>query len=102
MRFAYPNELRGGRISNTSWRQTRERRTKPSGYLTRLALDKEIDPLVLVAQFTIQFILESMERSGFIIAAGYSFWLTLALGCAELYEVLDIVVIDIICGRVTI
>ena len=65
--------------------QTRERRTKPSCYLARLALDKEINPLVLVTQFTIQLILESMKSSRFVIAAGYSFCLTLPLGCAELY-----------------
>lgn len=59
--------------------------TKPSPYLTSLALDKEIDPLVLVTQFAIQFILESMESFCFIIATGYSFCLALSLGCADLY-----------------
>ena len=59
--------------------------TKPSCYLASLALDEEIDSLVLVTQFAVQFILESMENFGFMIAARYSSCLTLPLGCASLY-----------------
>ena len=75
--------------------------TEPSCYLARLALDKKIDPLVLIAQLAIEFLLESIGSFGFIVAARYGSCLNLSLGCADLDEVLDIIVIDIIWCRVT-
>lgn len=67
----------------SAWRL--EIHTQPSSYLASLALDEEINPLVLIAQFTIQFILKGMESFGFIVATRYSFCLALSLGCADLY-----------------
>ena len=59
--------------------------TKPSCYLASLALDKEIDPLVLVTQFAVQFILERIESFRLVTGPWYSFCVTLSLGCVELY-----------------
>lgn len=83
MQFAYPNELWGQDQQHCS-KGKGETFTKPSCYLASLALDEEINPLVLVTQLAIQFILESMEGFCLIIAARYSFCLTLSLGGAGL------------------
>lgn len=78
-----------------------EARTKPSCYLTGLAPNKKVDPLVLVMQFMIQFILKGMESFCFMMADRYGLRLTLSLSCAELYQVFDVIVIDVVWCRVT-
>ena len=101
VQFACPNGLWGSKINNTLCDRC-EPRTKPSCYLASLAPNKEVDPLVLIMQFIIQFIFKGMESFCFLMAARYGFWLTLSLSGAELYEVLDVIVIDIVWCRVTI
>lgn len=70
--------------------------TQPSSYLASLALDKKIDPLMLLTQLFVKFFFEFLQLLCLIVAAGYGFPLTLPLSGADLDEVLDIIVIDVI------
>jgi len=59
-------------------------------------LDKKIDPLMLLTQLSVEFFFKFLQSLCLIVAAGYSFPLALLLGSADLDEVLDIIVVDVI------
>lgn len=51
---------------------------------------------MLLTQFFVEFFFESLQLFCLIVAARYGFPLTLSLGGADLDEVLDIIVVDVI------
>jgi len=64
-------------------------------------LDEEIDPLVLLPQFTIKLALEFLQLLGLRVAARYRFGLALTIGGADLDEAFNVIVIHIVWCRVT-
>lgn len=56
---------------------------------------------MLLTQLSVKFFLELLQLLCLIVAAGYGFPLALPLGGADLDELLDIIVVDVIYCRVT-
>ena len=71
-------------------------RTQSSRYLSSLALNEEVNPLMLISQLPEELVLECLKSLCLSVAAGYSSCLTLTLGGADLDKVLDVIVIDIV------
>jgi len=67
----------------------------------RLALDEEVNSLVLVEQHGIQFIFKGVRASRFSGSARDGDGLCFGLGGPCLDQVLDFVVVDIICQQVS-
>ena len=51
---------------------------------------------MLTAQFVVELILKSLDSFCFIVASSYRSCLSLFSGCAELDEMLDVIVVDVI------
>lgn len=66
-------------------------------YLPRLALNKQIDPMMLLLQYQKQIILE-LPRFVVYAAAGHCDCFSLAGGGALFDEVFDVVVVDVVCS----
>ena len=87
----------GGLLSvKPTFRLQKGGRTQPSGNFARLALYEQVDPLVLLEQFTIEFILEASERLRFVLMTRDCSCLRLVLCRADFDEMLDFVVINVI------
>lgn len=72
-----------------------------SAYLSGLAPHEKMYSLMLLFQFLVKLFLEFVKCFCFITATRDSFCLALTMGGANLYEVLDVVVVYVIWGRVT-
>lgn len=68
--------------------------TKSSGHLVCLAADKQVEPVVLVAELVVQGIFESAK--GGILVAGDGKGCGLVAGCVDLDLVLEGVVVDVV------
>ena len=100
MQSACQGGLHGGTVSSNRC-VDRGALTKSSRYLPRLALNEEINSLMLLPQFPVQLILESVKSFCFIVTTRYSLCFPLALGGADLDQMLDVIIINIVWCRVT-
>ena len=70
--------------------------TKPPGYFSGFAPYEEVDPGMLISQFCVQFILELSKGPRLIATTRDGLCLTTAFGGADLDEVLEVIVLDVI------
>ena len=73
-----------------------DQHTQPTGDLVCFARDEEIDPIMLAAEFLVEFILEEAESN--ILMAGDGNGCRLVFGCMHLDVVFQRVVVDVIYG----